>query len=377
MIYLDANATTQLAPEAFETMRPFLMERFGNPSSRHGLGSEARAAIERARAGVASFIGANPGDVAFTSSGTESVGMAFQCALEGRAMPVLVSAVEHACVLEASELWGKRGRTIQTLPIDEQGRVDPAILDEVLRQSGPAFVSLIWVNNETGVISPIRELAEVCRNRGALLHVDAIQAIARVEIDVRELSCDYLSIAAHKFNGPKGAAALYLRPSAPRHAMFPGHQENGLRGGTENVPAIVGMGEAIALKSDWTPLQTGMARLRDQLESKVLHAVKGAEVNGGEAPRVANTSNIFFPGKSAADLVAGLARAGVYASAGAACSTGGRPSHVLLAMGLPAARANGSVRFSLDLDCESAGIEYAAEAIVSVFNSVPDSGRVA
>ncbi len=346
MVYLDAAATTELLPGALDAMLPFLGTMFGNPSSRHPGGVEVRVAVEHARSIVAGYLWARSGEIVFTASGTESVNLAFQCALARNDLPIVVSAAEHSCVLDAAEAWRGRGRRVVALPIGASGYPEPEALERVLANLGPSFVSLIWVNNETGIISPVADLTQVCTQHGALLHLDAVQAATHLAVDVGHVDCHFLSFSAHKFHGPKGCGILFLRSSAPRSAQIPGHQEAGLRGGTENVPAIVGTGEALAAQSSMADQLDRCANLRDAFEHGVLKAIPGAAVNGAAGPRTATISNIHFPGCDAAEMVAALGRCGVWASAGAACSNGGSPSHVLLAMGLGPRVANESVRFS-------------------------------
>jgi cysteine desulfurase len=242
-------------------------------------------------------------------------------------------------------------------------------LQRVLRASGPAFVSMIWANNETGVVSPAGAIAEICRANGALLHLDAVQAPMHIDVDAGAAACDYLSLSAHKFHGPKGVGILAAKSLAPRAPLLPGHQESGMRGGTENLPAIVGAAAALALQPDWRREAARQARLRDALERGILETIPGTAVNGAPTQRIGNTTSIFFPGRNAADMVAALGRAGLCVSAGAACSTGGRPSHVLQAMGYGEQRANGSIRFSLGRENTEAEVARALEIVRTVYAS--------
>ncbi len=328
-------------------MVPWLGSSYGNPSSRHPLGHEGRKAVEGARATLATFLSAKAGEIVFTASGTESVNLAFRCGAVSKNQPIFLSATEHACTQDAGEIWKRLGWDVRVLPVNHEGICTPEVLSSSIQGTHDAFVSLIWVNNETGVVNPVEELSEVCRSHGARLHLDAVQAVTRIGIDLSQLPCDYLSLAAHKFHGPKGAGGLFLRAGAPRYALMPGHQEFGLRGGTENVAAIVGAAAAISLQSDWREACVRLRALRNQLEQGILQSIPGAKVNAASAERVGNISSIFFPDRNAADLVGAFGQVGVCVSAGAACSTGGAPSHVLLAMGLGEARAQGSIRFSL------------------------------
>jgi len=377
MIYFDTNATAPLLPGVLDAMLPFLSGRFGNPSSKHPIGSEARAAVENARHAVASFLRASPGEVHFTSGGTESVGIAFQSALAKGERVALLSAAEHACVLDTAMEWRSRGNHVEIVPVDQHGNIDLSELDRLLRSSGPAFVSVIWVNNETGVIAPISEIAELCRRHKALLHVDGVQAPTRIEIDASQVPFDYLSLSAHKFHGPKGVGVLFVRSNAPKSPLTPGHQERGLRGGTENTAGIVGAAEALRLQTNWRDEERRQSNLRDQFELEALNCISGSHINGAGTQRVANTSNLHIPHRSAADMVFALGRAGLCASAGAACSTGGRPSHVLLAMGYDEDRANSSVRFSIGNETTIQDIKQALAILASVHEStLPNWGNV-
>ena len=347
MIYLDASATTALLPGVLEAMVPWLGSSYGNPSSRHPFGQEARKAVESARATLAAFLSANAGEIVFTASGTEAINLAFRCGATSKNQPIFLSATEHACSQDAAKLWKHLGWDVRVLPVNQEGVCTPEVLSSSINGTQDALVSLIWVNNETGAVNPVEELSAVCRSHGARLHLDAVQAVTRIGIDLSKLPCDYLSLAAHKFHGPKGAGGLFIRAGVPRCALMPGHQEFGLRGGTENVAAIVGAAAALSLQPDWREANARLRTLRDQLEQGILQSIPGAKVNAVSADRVGNISSIFFPDRNAADLVSAFGQVGVCVSAGAACSTGGDPSHVLMAMGLGKARAQGSVRFSL------------------------------
>lgn len=363
MIYLDHNATTPLAPGVLSKMLPFLGQDFGNPSSRHPLGYQARRAVESARATLATFLHCQEHELVFTSGGTESVALAFHCALASGPRTIVISAVEHACVLDAAEAWRRHGCPLETCPVDENGQVELESLERILFANPGAFVSVIWVNNETGVISPVELIADLCKKHGALLHLDGVQAMLRTDVDLDLVPCDYLSLSAHKFGGPKGAGALVVRGKAPRAALMPGQQEQGLRGGTENVPAVVGMAAALRLQPLWREemdRQAGMCRF---LEQSTKDRLPGVSINGGCAPRIGNTTNLYFPGKNAADLVSALGQLGLCVSAGAACSLGGRPSHVLQAMGLGEARANSSLRFSLGPETSDVVIRQTVDLI--------------
>jgi cysteine desulfurase len=351
-IYLDHNATTPPAPAVIDAMGRALRDEFGNASSIHAFGQRAKAAIDDARTEVARLIGAEPGDVVFTAGGTESDNIALRGAMDA-AHPsrtrLVVSAVEHEAVLNTAKAIGRRGRPVTILPVDANGLVSAATLEAAL---GPdvALLSIITANNETGVIQPVATLAAVARRVGALCHTDAVQAVGKTPVDVAALGVDLLSLAAHKFGGPKGVGALWIRRGTPLAAVVTGgRQERNRRAGTENVPAIVGMG--VAAKLALSGLAAEAARigaLRDRLEAGILERVPGTRVNGGGATRVPNTTNIAFDRVEAESLLIGLDLEGIAVSTGSACSSGTlEPSHVLRAMGLPHHRVQSSIRFSL------------------------------
>lgn len=377
-VYLDNNATTKPLDSVVVAMEDCLTDAWANPSSHHLPGRRARARIEKAREAVAALIGCkSPTEVVFTSGGTESISQAFSIAdhLSREETPfIVVSAVEHAAVLQAAESRRARGSSVQLIRVDDKGNLDCQNLCDVLGKAPKGtFVSLILANNETGVIFRIKEVAELCRSYGARLHVDAVQAIGKIPVKACELECDYLSMSAHKFHGPKGIGALYIRHGTPKMAIIEGHQENGMRGGTENVPGIIGMGvSADAVLNGLEEDIRRMSTLRDRLEIAILSAMQSAEVNGNRDNRLCNTSNISFPGKDSAVLVEQLSARGVHVSAGAACTTGGQPSHVLRAMGLSEERANSSLRFSVSKLTTDNDIETAAAAVIQVLASSLD-----
>ena len=378
-IYLDNNATTQPLDKVVAAMEVCLREIWGNPSSPHGAGRRARAVVENSRRSVASLVGASsPGEIIFTSGGTESIQQVFHMwawANKGKKGRIVVSAVEHDAVLQSAGRCAEDGHDLRRVGVDSKGQLDVDGLEEALRNAPPkALVSLMLANNETGVIFPIPMVAEICRRHRALLHVDAVQAVGKMRVDVEALGCDYLSLSAHKFHGPKGVGALYLRRGAPGGALIPGNQENGLRGGTENVPGIAGMGTAAnAVGESLEPGILHMKALRDDLERGILQASPSCQVNGNGADRICNTTSIHFPGKNAADIVDQLTSRDICASAGAACSNGGSVSHVLVAMGFSAERANASVRFSvssLNRADELAGVpKTIAEVVASTLTA--------
>ncbi|MGD0904224.1 MAG: cysteine desulfurase family protein [Terracidiphilus sp.] len=346
---MDANATTPLLPEVVEAMRPFWTEAFGNASSIHQQGQQARAAVERARESVAGLIGCRAAEVVFTSGGTESDNLA----LFGTLAPgdhLIASSMEHSAVMQAAEALAGRGVEVSFLPATGQGLVEPSALQAALRPN-TRLVSVMLANNETGVVQPVRELAELTHAAGALFHSDAVQAAGKLAIDVKALGCDLLSISGHKMYAPQGVGALYVRRNVRlRPIFFGGNHERGRRPGTENVAGIAGLGKAAELARAWLASgeQQALAALRDRLEQGIVAQVEETGVNGAGAERVANTSNLYFDRVEAEALVIALDLKGLAVSGGSACQSGStEPSHVLTAMGLSPARARASVRFSL------------------------------
>jgi cysteine desulfurase len=342
MIYLDANATTPLVPEVLEAMLPWLRDGYANPSGSYGAAKSARRAIDRAREQVAGLIGAQPAEIVFTGGGTESVNTALHSLdrLTGKGAAV-VSAIEHSAVLR----WvDGQPREVVRVPVGTDGRI---VIDQ-LKQSiqSAAYISLMAANNETGVVQPLKEAVEVAREWGLPIHSDAIQAAGKIPLDVSELGVDLLSISAHKFHGPKGVGALYVKEGLRFDPLFQGGgQELGRRSGTENVAGIVGMGAA----AEWvmTTSMNEVRSMRDAFETIVLQEVSGVWLNGAVDHRLANTSHLSFDHCDAAGLLILLDEAGVACSAGSACMTGKQmPSHVQLAMGIPEARAKSSLRIS-------------------------------
>jgi len=346
---MDANATTPVLPEVVEAMRPFWTEAFGNASSIHQPGQQARAAVERARESVAALLGCRAAEVVFTSGGTESDNLA----LFGTLAPgdhLIASSMEHSAVMQAAEALAGRGVEVSFLPATGQGVVEPSALQAALRPN-TRLVSVMLANNETGVIQPVRELAELSHAAGALFHSDAVQAAGKLAIDVKALGCDLLSISGHKMYAPQGVGALFVRRNVRlRPIFFGGNHERGRRPGTENVAGIAGLGKAAELARAWLANgeQQALAALRDRLEQGILAQVEEAGVNGAGATRVANTSNLYFDHVEAEALVIALDLKGLAVSGGSACQSGStEPSHVLTAMGLSVARARASVRISL------------------------------
>lgn len=367
LIYLDHNATTPVAPPAAEAMERALRDAFGNPSSLHGAGQRARRVVDEARAAVAGLIGAEPGELVFTSGGTESDNLALRGVLEAAAPPrrrLLIGATEHEAVLNTALALERRGWPVTTVPATADGVMTPEALAARL---GPdvAVVSIMLANNETGVLQPVPALAALAREAGALFHADAVQAISKIDVDVRGLGVDLLSLTAHKFGGPKGVGALWIRRGvAMASVLTGGRQERNRRPGTENVPAIAGFGVAASLAAASGDGRQAVRARRERLEQGLVAAIPGAAVNGAGAPRVPNTANISFPGVEAETLLIALDLEGIAVSTGSACSSGTlEPSHVLRAMNLPVARVQSAIRFSLGPETTDEEIERVIEVV--------------
>jgi cysteine desulfurase len=386
-IYMDANATTPLLPEVFEAMRPFWMEHYGNASSIHQQGQQARGAVEQARTAVARFLHCLNSEIVFTSGGTESDNLALFGVLSNQAAPahLITTTIEHHAVLHAAESLQKNNVEVTFLPSTPEGLIEPAALKAALRPN-TKLVSIMYANNETGVIQPIAELAAIAHAAGALFHTDAVQAVGRLPLDLSAdgplKNIDLLTLSGHKIYAPKGIGALFVRRNVRLTPMLHGGtHERQRRAGTENVACIVGLGKAAELAQAWlnssaatnpgapyidsdvwasgerptapahlNPAQgsTQLAALRDRFEQTILTQIDETGVNGGDAPRVSNTSNLYFNHLEAEALVIALDLKGISASGGSACQSGAaEPSHVLTAMGLTPARARASVRFSL------------------------------
>lgn len=352
-IYLDYNATTPLAPAVIDRMTAILRDEFGNPSSVHHFGQRAKAVIDEARSSVAALIGADPAEVVFTGGGTEGDNVAIRGAAEafeptGR-RHLIVSSIEHEAVLNTAKALARRGWAVTFLPVDETGIVSPEALRSALTDQ-TAIVSVMHANNEIGTIQPVAELARLAHERKAIFHTDAVQSAGKIPIDVKALGVDLLTISAHKFYGPKGVGALWIRRGLRLQSPITGgKQERGRRAGTENVAGIVGMGVAAGLaRTKMAEEGARLSVLRDRLEEGVLAHVSGTAINGARTPRVPNTTNISFDRTEAESLLIALDLEGIAVSTGSACSSGTlEPSHVLKAMGYPVHRTQNSIRFSL------------------------------
>ena len=354
-VYFDYNATTPLAPGVVDAVSAATRDLFGNASSVHYFGQQAKAALDDARSAVAALVGAEPSEVVFTAGGTESDNFAIRGAAEtleqtGR-RHLVASAIEHEAVLNTLKALARRGWRTTLLPADQTGIVSPERVRELVTDD-TAIVSVMHANNEIGTVQPIGELAEIAHARGALMHTDAVQSTGKIPVDVRALGVDLLSLSAHKFNGPKGTGALWIKRGTRLQPLLTGgkHERN-RRAGTENVPAIVGMGVAARFAAaKMADEGRRVAGLRDHLEDAILRSIPGTAVNGARQPRVPNTTNISFDRVEAESLLIALDLEGIAVSTGSACSSGTlEPSHVLRAMGLPPHRTQNSLRFSLGM----------------------------
>ena len=368
IFYLDNNATTRVAPEVVDAMIPYLRDFWGNPSSAYQFGAQVHRHVEEARAKVAALLNADPKEIVFTSCGTESNNSAIHSALVSnpKKRHVVTTAVEHSANINFGQFLQKQGYDVTFVPVESDGSLDLHLLEKSIRPD-TAIVSVMFANNETGVIFPIEEVAAICRSKGVLCHTDAVQTPGKIKLDVKSLGADFLSLSAHKLHAPKGIGLLYVKR---RTKYFPyvigGHQERGKRGGTENVPYIVGFGRAAELAMDHlSDENTRVRALRDKLENTILGTIPNTYRNGAKDARLPNTSNIAFEFVEAEAVLMLLDQVGICASSGSACTTGSLdPSHVLTAMGLSPMRARGCVRFSL-------GIYNTAEDVDFVLQHLP------
>jgi cysteine desulfurase len=354
--YFDHNATTPPDPAVIEAVARALADDFGNASSVHHFGQRAKALLDEARTSIGQLIGGEPAEIVFTSGGTEADNLALRGAAEaaellnavGGRRHIITSSIEHEAVLNTVKALAKRGWTSTLLPVDSTGIVATASLAAAITRE-TAIVSVMHANNEIGTIQPIADLAAIAHEHGALFHTDAVQSIGKIPVDVRALGVDLLALSAHKFNGPKGAGALWIRRGTRLvSTMTGGKHERNRRGGTENVPGIAGMGVAARLARGKLSSTAEVAALRDRLEQGILRTISGATLNGAPSPRVPNTTNISFDGVEAESLLIALDLEGFAVSTGSACSSGTlEPSHVLRAMNLPSHRTQNSIRFSL------------------------------
>jgi cysteine desulfurase len=373
-IYLDNNATTPLDPAVIEEMLPFLTTYYGNPSSGYAFAAKARKAVDVARQQLAGLLGCEPSEIVFTSGGTESNNAVIASALqfEPRGRHVVASAVEHSAVLRPCQDLAKRGCVVTFLRVDQHGNVNLAELEAAIRPE-TALVSIMWANNETGVLFPIEKIADICRQKGVLFHTDAVQAVGKIPICLRDMAINFLSLSAHKFHGPKGVGALYInRRTRFNPLVAGGGQENGRRGGTENAASIVGLGKAAELACKYlADGKCSVRSMRDRFEKSVLETVRGASVNGAGALRIPNTSSLSFEGIESSSALLLLDRQSICCSAGSACRTGSQEaSHVLRAMNPNGDGARRSLRFSFGRFNTEAEIDRAIEIVPKVIEKL-------
>jgi cysteine desulfurase len=366
LLYLDHNATTPLLPEVRTAMLPWLENGFGNPSSVYSLGRRSSQALVTAREQVAALGGADPAEIIFNSCGTEATNTAILSALaiDPDKRHIITSTVEHSATVKLCEHLATRGYEITWLPVDRQGLLDPAALEGAIT-SDTAVISLLWANNETGVLFPVEEIASIAARKKVALHLDAVQAAGKVSLDLSSLGAQYVSLSAHKLHAPKGVGALYVNRRARFTPLLRGSQEEGRRGGTQNVASIVAFGEASRLALEALAASAPrISALRDRFEETLLSTIEGARRNGATSPRLPNTSNLTFPGIEAETALLLFDKEGLCCSAGSACSSGSiNPSHVLTAMGVSRDEARASLRFSLARTTTDAEIDRALEII--------------
>ena len=364
-VYFDNNATTPVLPAVMEAMRPYFFDQFGNASSIHHHGQETRAAVERARESVAGLLGCRPAEIVFTSGGTEGDNLA----IFGVTAPgdhIVTSTIEHHAVLNACKTLESRGCEVTYVPVDGRGLVNP---DDVRRALRPntSLISIMMANNETGVLQPVDEIGAIAAEADVYFHSDAVQAAGKTAIDVNRIRCDLLTISGHKMHAPQGVGALYVRKGTLVQPLFyGGRHERSRRAGTENVPGIVALGKAaeLALQGFTNGDVEKLAAMRDRLQSSILERVDAAGVNGDGAPRVPNTTNVYFDYIEGEAMVIALDLKGLAVSTGAACSSGAiEPSHVLTAMGLTPDRARASIRFSLGKQNTEEEVDFAASLV--------------
>jgi cysteine desulfurase len=373
-IYVDNNATTRVAPEVFEEMTPYFTELYGNPSSMHFFGGQVQRKVEEARGRVAGLLGAQPQEIIFTSCGTESdnaaIMSALQCNPEKRHL--LTTRVEHPAVKNLGAHLKREGYRVTELPVDQQGLLS---LEEVSRAmtDDTAIVSVMWANNETGVLFPVEEIAALAESRGIIFHTDAVQAVGKIPINLAESQIDMLSLSGHKLHAPKGIGVLYVRRGT-RFAPFVvgGHQEEGRRGGTENVPYIIGLGKACELAAaNLEEENLRVKNLRDKLENGLLEKIENSMINGDRQQRLPNTLSISFEYVEGESILLKLSDKGICASSGSACTSGSlEPSHVLRAMGVPFTAAHGSIRFSLSTYNTEEEMDYILEVMPPIIEQL-------
>lgn len=364
-VYLDNNASTPVLPEVFEAMRPYFLERFGNASSIHHYGQHARASVERARNSVAALLNARPAEIVFTSGGTEADNLGI-FGLVRSGDHVITSTIEHSAVKNSCKRLEQMGCEVSYIPVNGQCVVDPEDMRKAIRPN-TRLITIMMANNETGVIEPVEEIGKIALEEDIFFHTDAVQAAGKAPIDVQKIRCDALSISGHKIHAPQGTGALFIKKGTLiQPQLYGGNHERQRRAGTENLPGIVGLGKAAEIARHWLEHNgpAEMSAMRDRLENAILQSVDGTGVNGSGAPRVPNTTSIYFDCVEGEALVIALDLKGLSVSSGAACSSGAiEPSHVLLAMGLSSERARSSLRISLGKQTTTEEINFAIQVI--------------
>jgi cysteine desulfurase len=381
MIYLDNNATTAIDPQVLDAMLPYLKEQYGNPSSAYTFGRKVARAIDQAREQVASLIHCEPAEVVFTSCGTESDNSAIQSALliDRDRKHIVTSKVEHSAILRHAEALARRGYEITLIDVDENGLLDPSTLEEAIRPD-TAIVSLMWANNETGVLFPIEEIAAICQRKQTIFHTDAVQAVGKIPIDLQSGGIQFLSLSGHKLHAPKGVGVLYVnRLTRFNPFLIGGSQEQKRRGGTHNTASIVALGKAAELAAEYLPEEAARVKnLRDEFEQQVTARIAGVQINGDREHRLPNTANIAIEGADSEGLLMLLDQKGVCCSAGSACTAGSlEPSHVLKAMGFSTERARASLRFSFGRFNTAHEVSSAADILATAVDRVRSANRVA
>jgi cysteine desulfurase len=373
MIYLDHAATTPVRPEVFDAMRPYFLERFGNPSSLHSYGLDARVGVERARQQIASAIGADPQEIIFTSGGTESDNLALRGVLQrgGKKDHIITSAIEHPAVLETCKFIERLGHEVTYLSVDREGRINPAEVEDAI-QENTRLISIMHANNEIGSIQPIAEVGAIAASHGIYMHTDAVQSVGKIPVNVKKLNVQMLSISSHKIYGPKGVGCLYVQKGTKLTPLvFGGGHERGLRSGTENVSGIVGFGEAMRLAIEDFTDNARIQKLRDALIDAVLREIPSTQLNGGRVHRLPNNANFSFSYIEGESLLLRLNAKGIAGSTGSACSSKKlEPSHVLLAIGLSPVDAHGSLRLTLGRETTNADVRYVLEVLPGIVNEL-------
>jgi cysteine desulfurase len=375
-VYVDNNATTKVAPEVLEVMVPFFSEYYGNPSSMHFFGGQVQKKVDEARGKVAEFLGAEPSEIVFTSCGTESDNAAILGTLDSypEKRHIITTRVEHPAVGNVSTYLGRKGYRVTELSVDREGRLDLDALRESLTDE-TSLVTIMYANNETGVIFPIEEIGEIVKARGISFHTDAVQAAGKIPLNMKKSKLDMLSISGHKLHAPKGIGVLYIRKGTKFSPfLIGGHQEKGRRGGTENVPYIIGLGKACELaQKHLNEENTKVRSLRDYLEAKLLEKIPNTLVNGDRKSRLPNTASLSFEYVEGESILLLLSDLGICASSGSACTSGSlEPSHVLRAMGVPFTAAHGSIRFSLSIYNTKEEMDYIIEHLPPIIQRLRD-----